>query len=92
VLLEPKGPPAVDADRLEGGAPTEEGLVVGMERGLARVDEAAPSDRKRENAHVATGSGTRPPTALRSGRAFTHDSSISASGSESHTMPPPTQR
>ena len=28
----------------------------------------------------------------RSGRAFTHDSSISASGSESQTMPPPTQR
>ena len=31
-------------------------------------------------------------SAARSGRAFTHDSSISASGSESQTIPPPTQR
>ena len=36
--------------------------------------------------------GGRAPIASSSGRAFTQDSSISSSGSESHTMPPPTQR
>ena len=34
----------------------------------------------------------RSPRRCRSGLAFTHDSSISAAGSESHTIPPPTQR
>ena len=36
--------------------------------------------------------GGRAPIAASSGRAFTQDSSISSAGSESHTMPPPTQR
>ena len=47
-----------------------------------RIDEPAARDRDGEEVH----------TAASSGRALTHDSSISAAGSESHTMPPPTHR
>src|SRR4029079_9811546 len=82
VPVEQERQPAVGAHGLERNAAAQERLVVCPEDGLARVDEPAPRDRDRVQRH----------TAARSGRAFTHDSSISASGSESQTMPPPTQR
>ena len=73
---------AVHAERLEDRSPAQERIVAGTEDRLARVDEAAAGNRDREQIHATA----------RSGRAFTHDSSISAAGSESHVMPPPTQR
>ena len=89
VVGEQERPAAVDADRLERGAAAKQRVVVGAEDRLARIDEPAAGDRDGEQRRHA---GTRPPTAASSGRALTHDSSISASGSESQTMPPPTQR
>ena len=88
VPLEQERPAAVDAQRLERRAAAQERLVAGAEDRLGRIDQPAPGNGDREQRHAATS----PPTAARSGRALTHDSSISASGSESHTMPPPTQR
>src|SRR5829696_6707053 len=82
----------VDARRLEGRPAPNQALVVGMEDGLLRSDNAAASDRDGEQRHASAGSGTGAPIAARRGRAFTQDSSISASVSESQTMPPPTQR
>ena len=79
MLVEPEGPAAVDADGLERRAAAQERLVVGVQNGLAGVDEPAPADGERQECHVATASGTGLPTAARSGRAFTQDSSISAS-------------
>ena len=79
---------AVGAHRLERRASAQQRLVVRAKDRRLRVDEAAPGDRHGEQAQTAT----LPLTAARSGRAFTHDSSISASGSESQTIPPPTQR
>ena len=63
-----------------------------MEDRLVGIDDPAPPDGQGEKRHPATGVSTGAPTAASSGRAFTQDSSISASGSESHTMPPPTHR
>ena len=83
VLLEEERPAVVDARRLEHGATAEQRLVVGGEDRLVRIDEAAAGDRHRAHVHQARAS---------SGRALTHDSSISASASESQTIPPPTQR
>ena len=80
--------PRADSHRLERGRAAQQRLVVGEEDRLGGIDEPPARDRGGEQLHT----GTRPPTAPRSGRAFTHDSSISASGSESQTMPPPTQR
>ena len=82
----------VDTRRLEGGASPDQTLVVRMEDGLVRIDDAAASDRDGEQCHASAGSGNGAPIAARRGRAFTQDSSISASVSESQTMPPPTQR
>src|SRR5439155_13092747 len=76
-------PAGVDAGRLEDGAPAQEGVVVRGEDRLSRVDDPAPGDGDGAHFHHAS---------ARSGRAFTHDSSISASASEPQTIPPPTQR
>src|SRR5581483_912419 len=88
VLVEQERASAVHAHRLERGTAAKERLVVGAEHRLARIDETAAGDCDGEQRHA----GTSPPTAARSGRAFTHDSSTSASGSESQTTPPPTHR
>ena len=53
-------------------------------RFLRRIDQPDALDGDGRQRHACT--------AASSGRAFTHDSSISASGSESQTIPPPTQR
>ena len=92
VLLEPERAPAVDTRRLESGAPAQERLVVGEQDGLVHRDEAAPAHRHSEQAQRRTASRSGAPIASSSGRALTSDSSISASGSESQTIPPPTQR
>ncbi len=83
VPVEQERPAAVHADRLEDRAPAQQRLVVGGEHRLARVDQTRAGDCDGANVHQASAS---------SGRAFTHDSSISSSASESQTMPPPTQR
>ncbi len=88
VLGEQERLAAVDAQRLERSAATQQRLVVRQEHRRARIDEPAAGDSCEEQRHAGTGA----PTAARSGRAFVHDSSISASGSESQTIPPPTQR
>ena len=80
--VEEERPAAVDAERLEDRSAAQERIVGGAEYRLARVDEAASRGCNREQVHATA----------RSGRALTHDSSISAAGSESHVMPPPTQR
>ena len=92
VLLEPERAAAVHAQRLEGRTAAEEPLVVGADDRLGRIDEPAARDGEREDAHVRAASGSREPIASSSGRALTHDSSTSVAGSESQTMPPPTQR
>jgi hypothetical protein len=91
VLREPEHASAVDPHGLEGAAAAHERLVVDVHDGLARVDEPSPGDRDSEN-HTVTGSASGAPIAASNGRALTHDSSTSSSGSESQTMPPPTQR
>src|SRR5205823_924319 len=74
-------------------APPQEALVVGVYDRLVGVDHAAAGDRDREQRHrAATGWGIGAPIAASSGAAFVHDASISASGSESQTIPPPTHR
>ena len=88
VAVEQERPAVVDPERLERRAAAQERFVVRAEDGRAGIDQPATGDGDREQRHA----GTRPPTARRSGRALTQDSSISASGSESQTMPPPTQR
>ncbi len=90
VVGEQERPAAVHANRLERRAAAEERVVVGVEDRLGRIDEPTTGDRDGEQRHRHA--GTRPPTAASSGRALTHDSSISASGSESQTIPPPTHR
>src|SRR5262249_43201765 len=75
---------AVHAKRLERAATPDEALVVRVHRGRTGLDETAAGDGEREQRHRAS--------APSSGRALIHDSSISASGSESQMMPPPTQR
>ena len=84
VQPEEDGAAAADAHRLERGGAAQQRLVVGMEDGLGRVDETLAGDRGGQEIRHA---GTSPPTARSRGRALTHDSSISASGSESQTMP-----
>ena len=81
--VEQEGPAAVDVRRLEDGAAAKERIVVRGEHRLVRLDEPASGHRNRADVHHASASN---------GRAFTHDSSISASASESQTIPPPTQR
>ena len=83
--LEPERATAVDAQRLERGAAAQQRVVVGAQDRRVGRDDAAPRDREPEQRHA--GCSTSLPTACRSGRAFTHDSSISAAGSESQTMP-----
>ncbi len=87
-------PAPVDAGRLERGAAAEKRLVVGLQDRLAGRDGAAPRTATARSVTRATGAsaGSPLPRAARRGRAFTQDSSISSSGSESQTMPPPTQR
>ena len=92
MLGEAEGPTLIDPQRLERAAATHECLVVGVDDRLVGIDETAPRDGEREQRHARTGSGSDAPIACRSGRALTQDSSISSSGSESQTMPPPTQR
>ena len=89
VPVEQERPAAVDADasrtpRRRAAAPRRPPQKTG----------SAGSTRPRPATATASSvmPGTRPPTAASSGRALTHDSSISASGSESQTIPPPTQR
>src|SRR5215468_1747887 len=82
MCLESKGLAVIDARRLEYGPASKERLVVGRENRRLRVEESASCDGDSEDVH----------TAARSGRAFTHDSSTSAAGSDSQTIPPPTQR
>ena len=85
---EEERPPAVDPRRLERGAPAQQRLVARAEDRRVRIDEPAPATATASSFHAATS----PPTAASSGRALTQDSSISASASESQTIPPPTQR
>src|SRR5262245_62534771 len=92
MLGQPERTPPVHTQRLERGAAAQERLVVGEQDRLVDRDEATAPDRHCEQAHRATGSASGAPIASSSGRALTSDSSISASGSESHTIPPPTQR
>ena len=56
MLLETKWPAAVDAQRLEGAPSAHEGLVVDVDHGLARRDEAPPGDGEGEEArrHATT--------------------------------------
>ena len=59
----------------------------------ARPDRRRRGRRPRPRARLtARTASIGAPIAASSGAAFVHDSSISASGSESQTMPPPTQR
>src|SRR5439155_26639920 len=88
MLVEQDGTAAPDTERLERSRAAYDRLVVGKEDGLCRVDDTATCDGECEQAHTRTSD----PIASSSGRALTHDSSISSSGSESQTMPPPTQR
>src|SRR6476661_2497697 len=93
MLVHPEGPAAVDARRLERRTPAEKTLVVGEDDRLVRVDDTASRNCERDQqARDASSAGTVEPIAVSSGAAFVHDSSISSSGSESQTMPPPTQR
>ena len=93
VLFEPERPTAVDADRLERGPPAQEALR--RRRGApARSGRRARARRPPGRGRSCSDRHRRLelPTAARRGRALTQDSSISARGSESQTMPPPTQR
>src|SRR5262245_38136710 len=83
MLVESESAAAVHARRLEHGPPSQERFVIGREDRRVRIDQAASRNGYGLHLHQARAS---------SGRAFTQDSSISASGSESQTMPPPTQR
>src|SRR5471032_2977442 len=78
-----------DPDGLESGGAAKERLVVAKEHRLAGIDKPAPCDAGRQQGHRST---PALPIEASNGRALTHDSSISASGSESQTIPPPTQR
>src|SRR5262249_1602758 len=89
VATEQYGPSAPHAHGLECGGATQQGLVVGKEDRRRGIDQADAGDSGGEQRRHAA---TRLPSALRSGRAVVHDSSISAAGSESQTIPPPTQR
>ena len=86
MLGEPERRAAVDAEGLERRTAAQERLVVGAEDRLVRVDEAAAADGEREQAHALAAASSGAPIAASSGRAFVHDSSISASGSESQTI------
>src|SRR5262245_49808188 len=92
VIVEPERPATVDAQGLEGGTASEKRVVVRPQHRLVRGHESAPPDGQREQGHRQAGSGSGAPTASASGRALTQDSSISASGRESQTTPPPAQR
>src|SRR5262249_11701095 len=89
VAAEQHGLPAAHANGLEGGRTAEKRLVVWVEHRGRGVDEADARDRRGEEGRHA---GTRLPTAARSGLAFTQDSSTPPPGSESKTIPPPTER
>ena len=89
--------PLVDAHGLEGRTSAQERAVVRMDDRRRRVDDTAAARGDGEQAHAATpvlglASLWPAPIAASSGRALTHDSSTSWAGSESATMPPPTQR
>ena len=99
VLSEPEGTPAVDPKRLERSVAAQEALVVGRQDRFGGIDQTAARNGDREGpaAHTrpspaSARSGRGAPIASRSGRAFASDSSTSPCGSESHTIPPPTQR
>ncbi len=81
----------VHAERLEDGASAQHALVVGMHRRLVDGHDTTAELRQRDERHD-TGAASGAPIAASSGRALTHDSSTSSAGSESQTMPPPTQR
>src|SRR5262245_64351749 len=89
--VEAKRRPVVDAQRLEHGAAAKEAFVVGVQHRRARRNAPLPELADREQRH-ATAAGSGAPIAASRGRAFTHASSTSAAGSESQTIPPPTQR
>src|SRR5207253_432943 len=91
VPVEPERPAAVDADGLEGRAAAEESLVVRVHDRSVWIDHAAAGHGEREQRHRIAASVRGAPIAATSGRSLTHDSSISSSGSESQTIPPPTQ-
>ena len=91
MLVELERRAAVHARRLEHGAPAQHAFVVGMEKRRVDGHDAAAELGERDERH-ATGAASGAPIAARSGRALTHDSSTSSAGSESQTMPPPTQR
>ena len=81
----------VDAQSLEDRAAAQHALVVRVEHGAVDgLRTAAELDDREQRHRSASTSGA--PIAASSGRAFTHDSSTSSAGSESQTMPPPTQR
>jgi len=92
VLFEPKGSSAVHPECLERSSPPKQRLVVRPDDRLGRIDEPAARHSEGKNAHARIVSGTCEPMDASSGRAFVHDSSTSVAGSESQTMPPPTQR
>ena len=90
VAAEQDGPAAPQTRTVSNAArAAKERLVVGVEDRRGRVDEPAPPTAAARSA-VMRAPGCRPRRAA--GCALTHDSSISASGSESQTIPPPTQR
>ena len=93
MLLEPERASAVHPQRLEHGAAAQEALVVGVNRRPVDRERPAPSAWTATSVIArTTASGNGAPIAASSGRALTHDSSISSTGSESQTIPPPTQR
>jgi len=81
----------VHAQGLEDRASAQHPFVVDTEHRLVDRHDAATELGERDERHE-TGAASGAPIAASSGRALTHDSSTSSEGSESQTMPPPTQR
>ncbi len=93
VLLEAKRPSAVDPERLEGRLASQQRQVVGVQDRLVRVDDPAAGDRQREQRHAGSGSGAASARSRRGAAVPSPTTPRSPPpGSESHTMPPPTQR
>ena len=99
MLVEAEGAAAVDPQRLERRPPAREALVVAAITALAGSTTPSPETPPRGAARSHPPAPARAPTASsgapiarRSGAAFTSDSATSSAGSESQTIPPPTQR